>query len=255
MDKWESDVYVVIKRAGDLPVQPETRDGPKRTLHRDLLLPCGFLPLSAVDEDHPSTPVRRPRTRQHPLIETSSIGDEQEEEDDSGWIPQCSVPLLGLSVDADSKAGNSSVPQQQTSQSFPSTESPPVAVEEMDFPDSTGRNHLPGPVETNVDTVELLDALPGPVETNVDSDELPVPEEENQADDNLPEGNSPVEAAEDPECPVVEEPAEAAANLETGPHRLQYARLGNPLISLFQNLLSAYTDALSSSPSPETHVV
>lgn len=45
-DRWEPDVYVVVKCAGDLPVytvKPETRDGPTRTLHRDLLLPCGFL--------------------------------------------------------------------------------------------------------------------------------------------------------------------------------------------------------------------
>lgn len=44
-DKWESEVYVVVKRADKLPVytvHPETRDGPLRTLHRDLLLPCGF---------------------------------------------------------------------------------------------------------------------------------------------------------------------------------------------------------------------
>ena len=46
-DKWESDIYVVVKRAGELPVytvKPEHRDGPLRTVHRDLLLPCGFLP-------------------------------------------------------------------------------------------------------------------------------------------------------------------------------------------------------------------
>lgn len=44
MDKWKADIYVMIKCAGDLPVytvRPENKDGPKRTLHRDLLLPCG----------------------------------------------------------------------------------------------------------------------------------------------------------------------------------------------------------------------
>lgn len=46
-DKWEPDVYIVIKKAGDLPVytvRPEGRDKPLRMLHRDLLLPCGYLP-------------------------------------------------------------------------------------------------------------------------------------------------------------------------------------------------------------------
>lgn len=48
-DKWESDIYVVVKQAGDLPVytlRPENKDGPLRTLHRDLLLPCGSLLLN-----------------------------------------------------------------------------------------------------------------------------------------------------------------------------------------------------------------
>lgn len=53
MDKWEADIYVVIKRAGKLPVYtvcPENKDGPKRTLHRDLLLHCGLLPTSTAEE-------------------------------------------------------------------------------------------------------------------------------------------------------------------------------------------------------------
>lgn len=44
-DKWESTVHVVVKRAGTLPVytvKPENGNGSLRTLHRDLLLPCGY---------------------------------------------------------------------------------------------------------------------------------------------------------------------------------------------------------------------
>lgn len=65
-DKWEQDVYVVVDRAGDLPVytvKPERYDCPKRTLHRDLLLPCGFLPV-AEEPSGEACPVSRPRTRQ-----------------------------------------------------------------------------------------------------------------------------------------------------------------------------------------------
>lgn len=61
MDKWEADIYVVIKHAGDLPIG----DGPKCTLHRDLLLSCGFLPATTVELAQP-TPVCRPPTRHHP---------------------------------------------------------------------------------------------------------------------------------------------------------------------------------------------
>lgn len=54
------------KRAGDLPVYvvcPEGQDGPTRTLHRDLLLPCGFLPEEEEEVVEPK-PARRLRTRQ-----------------------------------------------------------------------------------------------------------------------------------------------------------------------------------------------
>lgn len=69
-DKWESDIYVVVKRSGDLPVytvKPENRDGLLRTLHRDLLLPCGFLPIT--EPEVPVTPKlpRRPQTRHRPV--------------------------------------------------------------------------------------------------------------------------------------------------------------------------------------------
>lgn len=47
-------------------VCPEGQDGPTRTLHRDLLLPCGF--LSEVEEEHEKArPTTRPRTRRTPI--------------------------------------------------------------------------------------------------------------------------------------------------------------------------------------------
>lgn len=63
-DKWEPDIYIVIKKAGDLPVYtvtPERKSGPLRTLHRDLLLPCGF--LSTPDEPVERKVIRKPITR------------------------------------------------------------------------------------------------------------------------------------------------------------------------------------------------
>lgn len=85
-DKWEGDVYVVLKKAGDMPVytvKPEGKNGPARTLHRDLLLPCGFLPAAMTSEPVTQLPVRRPRTRQCPASET----EEEEEDSDSEIVP------------------------------------------------------------------------------------------------------------------------------------------------------------------------
>ena len=53
-ERWESDMYVVLRQSGDVPeyvVRPETRDGPQRILHRDLLLPCGFLPVTPIESE------------------------------------------------------------------------------------------------------------------------------------------------------------------------------------------------------------
>ncbi|KAL7841512.1 hypothetical protein SRHO_G00252030 [Serrasalmus rhombeus] len=66
------------KRAGELPVYtvcPAGQDEPTRTLHRDLLLPCGFL---AEEDAEPEQPVRvsRPRTRQSTLLKT--LSDEED---------------------------------------------------------------------------------------------------------------------------------------------------------------------------------
>uniref|UniRef100_A0A8P4KGF2 Gypsy retrotransposon integrase-like protein 1 n=1 Tax=Dicentrarchus labrax TaxID=13489 RepID=A0A8P4KGF2_DICLA len=66
-DKWEQTIYVITKKMGELPVyslKPEKGDGPLRTLHRDLLLPCGF--LSQTEEERPEhgSKPKRPQTRQ-----------------------------------------------------------------------------------------------------------------------------------------------------------------------------------------------
>lgn len=80
-DKWESDFHIVVKRAGDLPVytvKPEGKDGPLLTLHHDLLLPCGFLPVADFEQP-PKQTINRPRTRKQSRME---VTDESEVADD-----------------------------------------------------------------------------------------------------------------------------------------------------------------------------
>lgn len=50
-DRWEQDVYVVQEKRKDAPVyvvQKEGETGPKKTLHRNLLLPIGGLPIPGI---------------------------------------------------------------------------------------------------------------------------------------------------------------------------------------------------------------
>lgn len=55
-DRWSKTIYQVVKQITESPVyvvKPLTTDGPERTLHRDLLLPCGFLtPTNSSEEDN-----------------------------------------------------------------------------------------------------------------------------------------------------------------------------------------------------------
>lgn len=81
-DRWEPDIYIVTKQMGSLPVytlKPEKADGPLRTLHRDLLLPCGFLSGTPEEPEGRSKP-SRPRTRQMQVQEEDD-GHVQEDDD------------------------------------------------------------------------------------------------------------------------------------------------------------------------------
>lgn len=83
-DRWEPTVYVVTKRMGDLPVytlKPEKEDGPLRTLHRDLLLPCGFLSQAEEEEPERISKPHRPQTRQS-VIQAEANDSIQEDDDD-----------------------------------------------------------------------------------------------------------------------------------------------------------------------------
>lgn len=86
-DRCEPTVYVVQKRAGELPVYticPGGQDGPTRTLHRNLLLPCGFL---ADEEEEPEQPVRvsKPRTRRNSPQHAETPPGSDEEDCDYSW--------------------------------------------------------------------------------------------------------------------------------------------------------------------------
>ena len=64
-------------------VRPVNKGGPHCTLHRDLLLPCGFLPISEVESIPTSTKPCRPRTRSRQTVNEIANGDiESELEDD-----------------------------------------------------------------------------------------------------------------------------------------------------------------------------
>ena len=62
-NRWEDSVYVILRRVNeDIPVyvvKPEKENGPQRTLHRNMLLPCPFPTPETAVEQPPSPPIRR----------------------------------------------------------------------------------------------------------------------------------------------------------------------------------------------------
>lgn len=79
-------MHVVVRRAGTLlvyTVKPENKDGPLGTLHRDLLLPCGYLP---AEENR--APAREPSRRRPVTCASSAVEeDHSSEEGDDEIIP------------------------------------------------------------------------------------------------------------------------------------------------------------------------
>lgn len=100
-DRWERKVHVVAKRIKDSPVyvvKPETGEGPHRTLHRDLLLPCGFLPFEEITEPSPPAGQRKRMTlRNREISDTSVDPDGQDSEtysDEDALYPSTLVPEI-----------------------------------------------------------------------------------------------------------------------------------------------------------------
>lgn len=94
-DRWEPMIYVVTKQMGGLPVysvKPEKEEGPPRTLHRDLLLPCGFLPETEREEQKMKSSPKRPRTRQQSAIQQDEEPFAADDDTCGSWNATAALP-------------------------------------------------------------------------------------------------------------------------------------------------------------------
>ena len=100
-NRWEKKINVIVKWIRDCPlyvVKPETGEGPHRTLHRDLLLPCGFFPVGQINEHSPHSYVpRKMRLRYKKTTDTQENTDDQGDElysDENELYPSLQVPEI-----------------------------------------------------------------------------------------------------------------------------------------------------------------
>lgn len=93
-DKWESTVHVVVKQPDEsIPVyvvKADDEDGRERVLHRDMLLPCGFLPV-VMSKENADDGEQADTTQDPEGTEGEEAGGNLSLEDtDVDWMSQCS---------------------------------------------------------------------------------------------------------------------------------------------------------------------
>lgn len=244
-DRWEPDVYLILKRAGTLPVytvKPENKDRPIRTLHRDLLLPCGYLPATP---SKPETQKQKPVMLKTPVIPTFPDSEEALSDDDLN-LPELSIseptrfttvinlPNLPTSTPPVLPAEPTVISPGQPSQSTHG-EKREIQAAEVDTEMEVGINPEPEPEHvTDSEPVAVLEA------------------EESTSSD--PEALEPLSVAPEPDSPSESEPpspesepaARRPARTRKPPDRLQYSKLGKPLLHSIQSLFHGLSTAFSS---------
>ncbi|XP_037829581.1 uncharacterized protein LOC112450694 [Kryptolebias marmoratus] len=254
-DKWEADIHVVVKRAGDLPVytvKPESKQGPFRTLHRDLLLPCDFLPVAAEYLSEPE-PIHHPKTRRttvshnndhEQLIEHEGL-TELDNELLLPWVENSPCEEIGRFITVHEypkifqKPDMTNKPDCELSETTVSTE-PNMGkdVNEGEATDYLPVGNIPDKDNTGIDeqveseTTSMVnepsgDFVKDPANQSVDM--------HNDIDSNGPIATQPIRRSE-----RIRQPSK----------RLDYPNLGNPLVtvvtSLFQGLSTAFSESLNS---------
>ncbi|VDI67417.1 Hypothetical predicted protein [Mytilus galloprovincialis] len=121
-DKWEEDPYLVVSQPNnDIPVyvvQRENGEGKKRTLHRNLLLPIGFLPSDEEKRKDPAPvarrkvrqPTRKEPTKSESIEQIDETESDEESEQDyyvivSEMSPQSNSDNDATSVEVDQTTG------------------------------------------------------------------------------------------------------------------------------------------------------
>ena len=111
-DRWEEQPYIVRDQPNpDIPVyvvERETGDGKKRTLHRNLLLPIGYLdtdvqtPSTSDDQNEPTRPKPKPR----PRLRKRAVVQKDREDTDSDASDDSEYQLVpGLPIDVPENIG------------------------------------------------------------------------------------------------------------------------------------------------------
>ncbi|CAL9706631.1 unnamed protein product [Knipowitschia caucasica] len=250
-DRWSQTVYKVIRQVKGLPVYviaPFDSDGPERVLHRDLLLPCGFIPV-AEEQIQDTIPERTRKSKKRLEIRTNTAHEDMENEmsEDEDVEYYFYPPVENVENNSDngngqmdndtqSDPGNISMepnePVVETHDNISDSDQAPeqsVEAEPTLNPDAPAfqPQKLPGPSDSELTRSLTPDNLTLPEQVTVDSD--------------IQNNDSDVQVTQ----PQAEEVHIRRSERDrTHPKRLTYPSLGNPLVVVMQSLLGGLDKAL-----------
>ena len=126
---WEKDIHVVVRQKGDMPVyvvQPEKGNGNERVLHRNLLLPCSFLPM-----EEQSVPKARPKHRKKQPRPTTETEDDPDSDKTPTFAPQaleefCNMVDQNTRCIDDEQPLRGTIPCEQPAEEVANTDEPVV---------------------------------------------------------------------------------------------------------------------------------
>lgn len=252
---------MVTKQMGDLPVysvKPEKEEGPSRTLHRDLLLPCEFLPETEREERDTNRP-KRPRTRQQIAIQQDDEPFDLEDESQENWyttlldvqdrrfVKVYDIPRHNLALPQHNYGQEAAEPHAcHTSATGEKTNSP---EEKTNSPEERMVNS--SEAKTIHSLGEETGNLPGAETQNPPSEAMDGSSTEIKAKDNANDETSIVEKTS--ERTGTDTTVRRSFRQREPPRRFHFPELGNPRVSvvtsLFQVLSTALTDSLNDSAS------
>lgn len=246
-------MYIVVQKAGVLPVytvKPESKEKPIRTLHRDLLLPCGYLPAQ-----EPEIIVKEKKEKEKTLPSIDPIEEEADDEESFVHVTPSVEPMRFSTVIDMPTVHQPALPPvppvSSPPQSFSTQED--VSLVEDGLSNSDGKVLEGAPGEPEI-IPEVTDEMPEcftPVVEDSSEDGRVLsqngsPTLDESAEPSIldPVPDSPVGASTQP-SPDLEPVLRRSTRSKTPPTRLQYSRLGHPLLKSIQSLLTGLSSAFA----------
>lgn len=283
-DRWSETIYTVVKQIQDSPVYvvvPEHTSGPERVLHRDLLLPCGFLP-STVKEVHPRESKSRQK-RDHPPLPVDDGAEEDgelsEEEDEVDYYSLYDQPLTLTIAEQDRGILQEETRLKKRSHAVESAEedtqmeNEPISASQeanVSFDVSTLNPAAPAfePKDVGGDgnnEASQVQYSPAPeiVQAEIHPPNVPAadlsehcsPRDGPENGLEMTEESGNVEHTESEKTEVVPEDEvvlRRSSRDKTAPKRLTYPNLGNPLVTVMHSILTGLDQAFSQTLSLDT---